>query len=51
MGRPAVRYQYNRDYLQVLVMYISNEQGIHKIEYAVADALGNYVPRLIWDSK
>jgi len=45
MGRPAVRYQYNRDYHHVLVMYISNEQGINKIEYVIADALGNQVQR------
>lgn len=45
MGRPAVRYTYNKDFQHVLVMYINNEQGINTIEYAVADALGNQIER------
>lgn len=45
MGRPASLFKYNPDYQHVLVMYISNEQGINMVEFAVADALGKQIRR------
>ena len=41
MGRPADRFCYNKDYFHVMGMYLSGEHRCNRIEYAVADALGN----------
>lgn len=45
MGRPPSLFIYNPDYQHVLVMFISNEQGINTVEFVVADALGNQIRR------
>ncbi|CCH74265.1 hypothetical protein BN11_4180002 [Nostocoides australiense Ben110] len=40
VGRPASRFEYNADYLHVLVVYVVTEHGENTVAFAVADALG-----------
>ena len=40
-GRPALRYMYNKDYYHIAGVYANNEDGIKRIGFIVADALGN----------
>ena len=42
-GRPARRFLYNANYCYVACMYISYENGIHKITYAVCNLVGEII--------
>ncbi len=41
MGRPAAHFCYNKDYLHVLGLWVSDEKGINVIDCVTADAMGN----------
>ena len=43
IGRPSDLFAYNRDFLHVLCICIFDEHGVPKVEFAVADALGNVI--------
>lgn len=38
VGRPASRFEYNADYLHVLVVYVVTDHGENTVAFAVADA-------------
>lgn len=40
MGRPAAQFFYNRDYLHVLGLWVSDEKNINVIDCVTADAMG-----------
>lgn len=45
VGRPASRFQYNPDYLHVLVLYVVDQRDENTLAFAVANALGEILSR------
>ena len=49
-GRPAIRYQYNADYAQVLCLYARTEGNMSFFSYQVCNLLGEYLEEQIINS-